>query len=316
MHDRLDRGLAPQRERERGGARARARAPRGARRSAPAPRPSPRRAPCCGWWDRRPRPNATPSARRRTRAAARASARSSISTPRPGPSGRCSSPVAQLALAGGDRVREQELGREAVGEPGVGRLAVDRLRGVGRGGDPDRPVEGAGQVDGELAGDRRRRADAADLGELHGRELAGPRRTARRASSADRRRSRRPRSGSRVAAATAAMSLEARGRLLGELDARAAPSAQDRSIAPRRRPGAVGVDPDPRLGAERPPAPPRPARRRPPTPSLSLKVSKPALRPARARSPRPRRARPPTSVALQRTGAPPPRRAAATAARP
>ena len=68
----------------------------------------------------------------------------------PGAPGRWRLPVRDGALPRGDRVGEQQGCGEAVGEPAV----VDRLRHVRRGGDPDRPVERARQIDRDALGDR------------------------------------------------------------------------------------------------------------------------------------------------------------------
>ena len=167
-----------------------ARAPRGARRSGPAPRPAPRPAPCCGWCDRRHRPNATPRlgpSRCRVERGARRSRRRARAV------GHAQLALAQLALAARRSCRRTGAASRAHARRRVARLAVDRLRRVRRGRDPDRPVERARQVDGEVLGDRRRRADAAYLRELHRRQLAGLRRAPRAPPPSGRSRSRRPR---------------------------------------------------------------------------------------------------------------------------
>jgi hypothetical protein len=55
--------------------------------------------------------------------------------------------AAKLAFRRGDRVGEQELGGEPVGQPGGRVLARQDLGGVSGRRDPDRPVERAGEVD-------------------------------------------------------------------------------------------------------------------------------------------------------------------------
>ncbi len=90
------------------------------------------------------------------------------------PVGQVQVALANLASRRGDRVVEQELGREAMRERSQPAIASDRLQRVGCGGDPDRAVEGTRQVDGKVPRDLARRPDPAGLGELHGRERAGP----------------------------------------------------------------------------------------------------------------------------------------------
>ena len=74
-----------------------------------------------------------------------------------GPARRVQHAVAELALDRGDRRGEEALGGEPVGEAGFARpvLAASVCGDLGRGGDPDRAVEGAGEVGGEDLGDLR-----------------------------------------------------------------------------------------------------------------------------------------------------------------
>src|SRR5918997_335477 len=77
----------------------------------------------------------------------------------------------ELRSLRGDRFRKEALGGKAVRNP---RAALRQyLRGVGSGRDSDRSVERAREIRGDLVGDLERRCDASDLGELHGREVAG-----------------------------------------------------------------------------------------------------------------------------------------------
>src|ERR671918_2078123 len=69
--------------------------------------------------------------------------------------GQVQRPVAKLTLAGRDRLGKQELGGEAVREPGVGPVAIQGLGSVAGGRDSQRPVKRAREVDGELGADAR-----------------------------------------------------------------------------------------------------------------------------------------------------------------
>ena len=84
----------------------------------------------------------------------------------PGAIREVQAPVTKLALARGDRLGEEPLRRQPVGQAGILGGAVDRLRGVGGRGDPDGTVERAGEVGGQPRGDRARGTDPADLREL------------------------------------------------------------------------------------------------------------------------------------------------------
>ena len=116
-------------------------------------------------------------------------------------------------------------------------------------GDPDRAVEGAGEVDGNLPGDLAQGGEAADLGELHGGEIA---------------RTQGDRLSGLLGAGEALVgghpqtcpgsdprkSLQPVDRFLGQLE----PSLLHCQELQNRfflRPGPVGVDPDPRLISER-----------------------------------------------------------------
>ena len=168
-----------------------------------------------------------------------------------------------------------------------------------RGRDPDRPVEGAGDVGRDHLGDLDRRLGAADLRELDPGQRQAPIATARSASARlatlssagdrDRGRRRRPRPPPRTG-----------DRLLGELEVELLELAE----RPLRRldvPGAVGVDPDPGLGADR-------LANRPhlaevvARPELQLERVEPSSAQARA-SAATSAGSPAERVALQRTGA-------------
>ena len=79
--------------------------------------------------------------------------------------------VAQLALARGDRLGEEALGRQAVGDAGVVAVRAEHLRGVGGGGDAHWAVERAREVGGKDPRDLAGGAGTADLREL-GRGVA------------------------------------------------------------------------------------------------------------------------------------------------
>ena len=180
----------------------------------------------------------------------RSSASSSISTPRPGPVGE----VQERRRAARTRRRDRLENRRWVARPWASPAAVlagQRLGGVRRGGDPDGALEGAREVDGDLARRSRPPRDPADLRELHGRERR--RRPARAARSRLWRWSTlsSAASGIVVAAATRGHLLQRRDRLLGELDRRAARARRSTPTRLVGAPGAVGVDPDPRVRADR-----------------------------------------------------------------
>ena len=254
-----------------GSSASRGRSPRGARRSGRAPRPAPRRARCCGWS----------RSMRNARFAARARASSSSSTPRPGPSAgseqrspRASGSTAAIVVG------EQQLGREPVREPGRGAARGQRLGGVRGGGDPERAVERAGEVDRQApwrsrSPRRSRRPWRASPSPGRRRVRAfGPLGVLGRA-----RRSRRRRSGSRALAVT-----------VGHLARRVATGCSTSSIPSgsisRSTPSASSALQAPlastRIRASGPTAS-RTARTwatSSPAPSLSLKVAKPRRGPA------------------------------------
>ena len=130
---------------------------------------------------------------------------------------------------------EEALGGEAVGEAGVvgaGRLA-QRLGDLGRRGDPDRAVEGAGEIGGEDLGDLDRRLGPADLRELHPASPQAPIAAARSASARLSTLSSAA-IGIEVALATSASLLERRDRLLGQLDVERLQLGQRPHRRPRR----------------------------------------------------------------------------------
>ena len=154
-------------------------------------------------------------------------------------------------------------------------VAAQDLGRVRGGGDPDRPVERAREVGRD---DARRSRRAAPMPPTLASFTVARRRpgAARRACGVGLvARSRRPRAGSVVSAATLGHPSQAGDRLLGELDAQRLERAQDRDRLVRL-PGAVGVDADARVRPDAPRGRPRPARRRSPAPTLSLKVPKPS----------------------------------------
>ena len=214
--------------RSRAGARAPARvgssatpapAPRGGRRSGPAPRPSPRPGRCCGW--RRP-PGRTVlgACLRGDRAPLEAVALEGCGVDlhaQPRGVGKAEQVAAQLAFDRGDRVGEQELGREAVGEGSQGaagrgspgsRGRRRRSRPGRRGRSTGRP-EAVPRSSGPAPCHPPWRASRSPAGRRPARSRArhrpGPRRSRRRRSG--------PRSGF-----GRRQSLEVRGGLLGELD--------------------------------------------------------------------------------------------------
>ena len=147
-----------------------------------------------------------------------------------------------------DRLREEALGREPVGDVPGDRTIRKRLDGVGGGGDADRPLERARQVDGEQRGDLERLGDAAHLRELDRCEAAGvlldgppgvP-----GGGDALVGRERDPDPGPQLGEL-----LEARDGLLGQLD-RVAPHRAQPLHGLVQGPGPVGVHPQPGVRAE------------------------------------------------------------------
>ncbi len=205
---------------------------------------------------------------------------------------RCRCPSSHDALPRGDRVGEQERGREAVREP---RVAAAPSATVGSGGDADRAVERARQVDGKLA----RRCHEQPRSPPTFASLTVAHRRPRRATRGVRRRRRRSRR-----RASGVCDAHAKRRHLVEARPRAAPRARAAPSPPAAR-AASSTDQSPlastRIRASR--------RQRvahgltcstsPSTPAFSLKVSKPrSAHCARARrhvAP----GSPATSVALQ-----------------
>ena len=205
------------------------------------------------------------------------------------------------ALAARDRLGEQELGREAVGEPGGRPGDGSAWAACAAAAIPSGPVEGAGEVDRELA---RRSAFASPmpptLASFTVARSQAP--SARRAlgvlDALDA--SRRRRSGSIGRRVTSAIS----ARSATGCSASSIPSGSimpQHAERPRRRPGAVRVDADPRVRARARSRTARTSATSSPAPSLSLKVSNPRRPSARPSAATPSGS-PATSVALQRTG--------------
>src|SRR5439155_24027415 len=131
--------------------------------------PGPRREPCCDWSGP---PEANGTRALPSNAAPLQRALVDLDA-QPRSAGQVQEIAAKLALRRGDRVGEQELGGEPMGQPGGCALARQDLGAVSGRRDPDRPVEGAGEVDRQPRGDLQCGPKAADLGELDRGELAG-----------------------------------------------------------------------------------------------------------------------------------------------
>ena len=233
----------------------------------------------------------------------RSSARSSISTPRPGPVGqvqerrhaprtrpRRSCPRTAPAWRARGRARRSSRRGRAPGRRAPRRRSRPARRGRSTGRRAARAaIPAAAPIPPTLASF----TVASWQAPASRRPLAPPWRWSR---------SRRRRSGSRVAAAHRGHPLEVGGGLLGQLDPErlhrvaARPPPRRRSRRRWRRRGCCASGPD-RLAHRL-----APARRRRRIPTFSLKVSKPAL-PSAAASAATAVGAPATRVALQRTGA-------------
>ena len=233
----------------------RARGPRSASRIAPAPRRRRTRARC--WrssgprlWNLRGPRAGVPRARPR---------RSRPRDPAPPAGGASRRPARSRPRRSSTANRRWVASPCARSRPSSPLLA-QRLGDLRRGRDPDRPVEGAGDVGRDHLGDLDRRLRAADLRELD----PGQRPCAHRDGAlglgpagdalvgGDRNRGRR-RDLDRL--------LGARDRLLGELEVELLEAAE-RPLRGLDVPGAVGIDPDPGLRPDAPRGRPAPGRGR------------------------------------------------------
>src|SRR3954467_5890017 len=80
-------------------------------------------------------------------------------------------PIALGGRSATDPAREESLRRQALRDPRL-RISPQGLNRVGGGRDADRPLERAREIRGHDLGDLERRAQTADLRDLHGRDLA------------------------------------------------------------------------------------------------------------------------------------------------
>src|SRR5919108_616097 len=81
-----------------------------------------------------------------------------------------------VALSGdpaADRVREEPLSGEPMRDSGIPAAGVQGLDGMGRGRDPDRALQRAGEIGGHQLPDFEHRPNPADLAHLDGGDIAG-----------------------------------------------------------------------------------------------------------------------------------------------
>ena len=214
-------------------------------------------------------------------------------SPRPGPAGRAGAGGRSRTSHPAEAIVSSN--RSWVASPCASRAAGHRFgspaaRGPRRRSRPGRRGRSTGRREARLAISRAG-ADPADLGELHGRERAGPELDRAPRVVGAGRRSRRRRSESR---SSREQRPSPRGRATAARPARSRVGLHRGQPADGlgRRPDAVGVDADPRIRRPRASRTASTWPHRPATPTLSLKVAKAALGPGGRVRWRRRRARP------------------------